>query len=49
MHPARFARLERTMIRAAERGSRERSVISQTLARLRSAAPEPSRAPVDLL
>ena len=49
MHPARFARLEKTMHRAAERGSRERSVISQTLTRLRSAAPEPSRAPVELL
>ena len=49
MHPARFARLERTMQRAAERGNRERSVISQTLARLRSAAPEPSHAPVELL
>ncbi len=49
LHPARFARLERTMRRAGERGSREKTVISNTLSRLRSAAPDSARGPVGLL
>lgn len=49
IHPARFARLEQTMRRAAERGSREHSVISTTLSRLRSAAPNSASGPVELL
>ena len=49
IHPARFARLEQTMRRAAERGSKEQSVISTTLLRLRSAAPDSASGPVELL
>lgn len=49
LHPMRFARLESTMLRAAKRGSHERSDILAALGRLRSAQPEASHDPVKLL
>ena len=43
------ARLESTMLRAAKRGSHERSDILAALGRLRTAQPEASHEPVGLL